>query len=89
MNLIYKITIIFLISLGFNKSFAADETQPYAVSRIPKVLLLNANAVIRNNQMIQTIENINQSKIKIKRTITLLNEKASDYRFSVFHTTNS
>jgi len=58
---------------------AEDVTKRYAVSNIPKTLLINANAVIRADELIYTIENTKSSKVKMKHAITLLNENASDY----------
>lgn len=42
--------------------------------------MINANAVVRADEMIYTIEDTHSSKLKVKHAITLLNENASDYR---------
>lgn len=80
MNTVAKI-ILFTAALHISLSSFATSANPYAVSNIPKELLLDANAVVRNGQMIQTIEDIFHSHVKVKHTTTLLNDKASGYRF--------
>lgn len=80
MNTVAKIILLTAASCLSFSSFG-NTVNPYAVSNIPKELLLDANAVVRNDQMIQTIEDIDHSRVKVKHTTTLLNEKASGYRF--------
>lgn len=77
----FKILILLLSIINFPSLSSGNPSKPYAVSNIPKSLLLNANAVIRTDQMIQTVDNINESKTRIKRVMTLLNDKASAHRF--------
>lgn len=77
----FKILILLLSIINFPRLSSGNPSKPYAVSNIPKSLLLNANAVIRTDQMIQTVDNINESKTRIKRVMTLLNDKASAHRF--------
>jgi hypothetical protein len=73
-----KIGVLFLITLSLH---ATETENQYAVGNIPKSLLVNANAVVRNDEMLYTIEDIGHSSVKIKHAITLLNDKASDYRY--------
>lgn len=83
MKFIYTLFLflIILLTQGIGTIRAAEPSKPYAVSNIPKALLINANAVIRTHQMVQTIDNISESKTRIKLVITLLNEKASRFRY--------
>lgn len=77
----FKILILLLSVINFPSLSSGNPSKPYAVSNIPKSLLLNANAVIRTDQMIQTIDKISESKSHVKQAITILNEKASRFRF--------
>lgn len=83
MNRIYKLSaILIVIFLSLTHIYCAAPTQPYAVNNIPKQLLLNANAVVRVDQMVQSMEDADHSTIKVKHAITLLNEKASRYNYT-------
>ncbi len=82
MKLKYTKNLILLLTvINFSNMKAGNPTPTYAVSNIPKALLLDANAVVRTDQMIQTIDKISESKSHVKQAITILNEKASRFRF--------
>jgi hypothetical protein len=76
-----KVVLLVVFILKSFISFSNNNaSKPLAVANIPKNLLLNANAVVRADELIYTIENTQSSKLKLRHTITLLNDKASDYR---------
>ena len=67
-----KSVIILFIFLSF-PIFA--QKKEYLVSQITDSLLINANAVVRLNQLDITISSQRKMNIKIKRVVTVLNEK--------------
>jgi len=52
----------------------------YSVDSIPVALRENAEAVVRSDQMVYTVESTGKAKINFKRVITLMNENAEFLR---------
>ena len=75
----FSILIAFLFFSSHNLS-GQNAKNPYDVVNIPQKLLLNANAVVRTDELTYSIESNTSSKVKIKQAITLLNENTSDFR---------
>ncbi len=65
-------------------------SQSYPFDSIPASLKRRADAVVRSEQCLFTIINTNHNTEKVKRVITLLNERSFPYRFvKVFYDNNS
>lgn len=75
-NLNIILTLI-IVLLAQNQLWANNEDDnEYAVSKIPKKLLDNANAVVRKSEEVFTIQSVGKGKHKVKVVYTILNEKA-------------
>lgn len=68
----YIFTSIFIL-LSFISSYG--QKQEYTVATIPDSLKINANAVVRLNQIDIDISSQSNMKIKTKRVVTILNDK--------------
>jgi hypothetical protein len=73
----YISTLLLFIVLASANTYASR----YAFSRISDELKVGAIAVYRTNEMLYTVRGINKATLKRKVAITLLNEKASGYRY--------
>jgi hypothetical protein len=69
------------ISFLLLASFIGLKSQSYPFDSIPDRLKKKAVAVIRSEQCLYTVHSPGSTTQKIKRVITLLNEKATSYRF--------
>jgi len=65
-------TLIILLIAGYT-SFSYCQEKDLAVSNIPFKLLLNANSVVREDEMIIDVEDVDEMIISTKRIITVLN----------------
>ncbi len=74
-----KYLLIFILSqiLYFNVNGKSDKK--YICENISEELMENANAVIRNDEMVLTIVSVNEINADVKFAVTILNNNARDY----------
>jgi hypothetical protein len=72
-KLLHKIIIIALIS---TISCSVQAQKAYKYSDIPEDLIRNANAVVRNNEVVFELKSISRAVMKVKYAITVLNNNA-------------
>ena len=71
-----KISI--LVSLLLTTLSAAAQTDNWAASRIPASMLLNANAVLRLDELRYVVRSPHEATQQVRQVITILNERAED-----------
>ena len=78
MNIIYpSYAYLFILLLIIITPFA-EAQEKYPVANIPKSLLLNSKAVIRNSETIFEISDVDKAIMKVKYAITILNTNGLD-----------
>ena len=70
--------IALVIFLGFSLQIFCQDT-PLSIATIPPTLLDHANAVVRNQEMVIDIKDVDEVDISIKRVITVLNKYGDSY----------
>lgn len=71
--------IIILIILFYTNNLFAEKDIKYPVSEIPVELKKNVKAVVRNNNVVFTVESKGQGRMDVSSVITIMNKSGEDY----------
>lgn len=79
-RLYFKTLIVLLCVLFFPSiSYAGKDKPEYNVNRIPKSLLKNAHAVVRDHQIVFQVHSLDRAVLKEKMVVTILDKYGEDY----------
>ncbi len=73
-----RLKIIFILLIAGYSSISYGQEKDLAISKIPFQLLLNANSVVRNEELIIEVEDVDKMSITNKKVITVLNANGDD-----------